>query len=115
MAHELAETNGRTAMMFFGETPWHKLGTKLERPATASEALTAAGLDYRVGLKELATTDGSPVPQRKAVIRSDTDEVLGVVGNSYVPIQNTECFSFSRCRRHRRRVRVSHGRSTQER
>ena len=115
MAHELAETNGRTAMMFFGETPWHKLGTKLERPATASEAITAAGLDYRVGLKELATTDGSPVPQRKAVIRSDTDEVLGVVGNSYVPIQNTECFSFSRCRRHRRRVRVSHGRSTQER
>ena len=94
MAHELAETNGRTAMMFYGQTPWHKLGTKLERPVTASEAITAAGLDYSVGLKELSTKDGSPVPQRKAVVRSDTEEVLGVVGNSYVPIQNTECFSF---------------------
>ena len=94
MAHELAETNGRTAMMFYGETPWHKLGTRLERPATASEAITAAGLDYNVELKELATSDGLPVPQRKAVVRGDTDQVLGVVGNSYVPIQNVQCFSF---------------------
>lgn len=94
MAHEPAEMNGRTAMMFYGETPWHKLGTRLERPATASEAITAAGLDYTVELKELATTDGSQVPQRKAVVRGDTERVLGVEGNSYVPMQNVECFSF---------------------
>ena len=30
MAHELATTNGRTAMMYTGEIPWHGLGTRLE-------------------------------------------------------------------------------------
>ena len=94
MPHELATTNGGTAMMYAGETPWHSLGTKLEAPATAAEAITAAGLDYLVQLEPLTTADGIPVPQRKAVVRTDTNEVLGVVGNSYQPVQNHQCFGF---------------------
>ena len=94
MAHNLAATNGRSALAYFGETPWHGLGTKLDEPATAAEAIAAAGLDYEVGLKPVITTDGIPVPQRKAVVRSDTDDVIGVVGNNYVPIQNRQCFGF---------------------
>ena len=42
MAHDLATTNGRTAMAYFGEVPWHRLGTSLEEPATAEEAIEAA-------------------------------------------------------------------------
>ena len=34
------------------------------------------------------------MPQRKAVVRGDTNQVLGVVGNSYIPIQNAEAFEF---------------------
>jgi len=94
MAHDLATTNGRTAMMYAGETPWHGLGTKLDEPATAAEAITAAGLDYQVDLRSLSTDDGVPIPMRKAVIRSDTNQVLGVVGNSYQPVQNHQCFGF---------------------
>jgi phage/plasmid-like protein (TIGR03299 family) len=94
MAHELATINGRTAMMYVGEVPWHGLGTKLDSPATAREAITAAGLDYDVSLAGLVTVDGIPVPSKKAVIRSDTSDVLGVVGNTYQPIQNADCFSF---------------------
>lgn len=94
MAHDLATTNGRTAMMYAGEVPWHGLGTRLEEPATAREAIEAAGLDYRAELIPMVTEDGIEVPNRKAVIRNDTRQVLGVVGNSYVPIQNGECFSF---------------------
>lgn len=67
MAHNLATTNGKTAMMYTGEVPWHKLGTKLDQPATAREAIEAAGLNYRVDLKSLATEDGTSVLQRKAV------------------------------------------------
>lgn len=94
MAHEVNVVNGRASMAYFGETPWHGLGQKLESPATAAEAIIAAGLDFEVGLHPLVTTDGLAVLQRKAVIRPDTNQVLGVVGNSYVPIQNAEAFQF---------------------
>lgn len=94
MAHNLATTNGRTAMMYAGEVPWHGLGTRLVEPATAREAIEAAGLNYLAELKDIQTDDGTPVPQRKAVVRSDTGDVLGVVGKSYIPVQNHQAFGF---------------------
>jgi len=94
VGHELCTVNGRTAMMYVGEVPWHGTGTKMAAPATAREAIEAAHLDYEVSLADLATTNGIPVDNRKAVVRTDTDEVLGVVGNSYVPVQNREAFAF---------------------
>lgn len=94
MAHELASTNGRIALMYTGGSPWHGLGTKLDNPATAADAIAAAGLDYNVELQTVSTQYGVAVPQRKAVVRTDTNEVLGVVGNSYQPVQNHECFGF---------------------
>jgi phage/plasmid-like protein (TIGR03299 family) len=94
MAHDLAIIDGRASMMYVGTKPWHGLGVELESPATAHEAIAAAGLDFEVELAPLTTTQGVPVPQRRAVIRSDTQEALGVVGNTYVPIQNRHCFNF---------------------
>ena len=94
MAHELSTVNGRTAMMYVGQVPWHGLGTCLESPATAQETIIAANLDYEVVLADLITRAGIPVPSKKAVLRTDTNEVLGVVGTNYVPVQNRECFSF---------------------
>lgn len=94
MAHDLATTNGRTAMAYFGELPWHRLGTRLDAPATAKEVITAAGLDYSVELVPVTTMFGEPIATRKAVIREDTRQVLGVVGNGYMPIQNRACFDF---------------------
>lgn len=94
MAHELALTNGKEAMMYAGETPWHGLGTKLDEPASSEEAIKAAGLNYRVDLKPIYTGDGTLIPQRKAVVRDDSQEVLGVVGNSYQPVQNYQGFGF---------------------
>src|SRR5438552_1781600 len=94
MAHELAEANGKTSMAYFGDTPWHGLGTQLDNPATAAEAIVAAGLDYNVDLTPLVTHDGRPVSQRKGTVRSDNGAVLGVVGNTYAPIQNVAAFEF---------------------
>ena len=94
MPHELATTNSQPSMMYVGETPWHRLGTQLNEPATAAEAIKAAGLNYQVDLHPLVTEEGIPVPQRKAVIRSDSNAVLGVVGNCYQPVQNHQCFGF---------------------
>jgi phage/plasmid-like protein (TIGR03299 family) len=94
MAHNLATTNGKTAMAYFGEAPWHKLGTKLDNPATAAEAIEAAGLNYNVELVPLFTQAGIPVPRRQGVIRSDNQQILGTVGQGYTPIQNAEAFQF---------------------
>jgi phage/plasmid-like protein (TIGR03299 family) len=96
VAHNLASTNGKIAMFSAatGEVPWHRLGQRLAQPATAHEAIEAAGLNYEVALRPLVTTDGTPVPMRKAVIRTDSGEALGVVGNAYVPVQNRHAFAF---------------------
>lgn len=94
MGHELSTVNGRTAMMYVGDVPWHGLGQRLDAPATARETIAAAGLDYEVRLTNLVTTDGTPVAQKRAVVRTDTHDVLGVVGGGYRPVQNRECFSF---------------------
>lgn len=94
MAHEIANVNGQASMAYFGDTPWHGLGTQLDNPATAEKAMTAAGLDYQVELQDLYTGGLLDVPMKKAVVRKDTKRVLGVVGNSYRPIQNSECFAF---------------------
>jgi phage/plasmid-like protein (TIGR03299 family) len=94
MAHELATINGRTSLMYVGEVPWHGLGQRLDAPATARETISAAGLDFDVTLSGMTTTEGIRIPSRKAVVRTDTNQVLGVVGNSYVPVQNHQAFGF---------------------
>ena len=113
MAHNLNIRNGQASMMFYGEEPWHGLGTKLERPATAAEAIEAARLDWTVSKVPLeARVQGRhlPVPRKYAIIRDDLtfddlplfrDEdsedqspVLGIVGEQYTPLQNVDAFTF---------------------
>ena len=80
-------------MMFVGATPWHGEGTKLEENPSISEAITAAGLNWTVGLKELFTSDGVPVPAR-ATYRDTDGSILGVVGPRYTPLQNQDAFDW---------------------
>ena len=87
MAHAVEQ------MMFVGATPWHGLGNKLDEAPTISEAIAAAGLDWEVGLKDLVTTDGQPVPAR-ATYRKTDDSILGVVGPRYTPLQNDAAFNW---------------------
>ncbi len=97
MAHNLNTTNGRTSLFYVQETPWHKQGTRLDKPATAEEAIYAAGLDYRVIKRSLFAESGvtlTPVPDHFATVRTDTQQVLGVVGARYCPIQNRDAFGF---------------------
>lgn len=87
MSHEM-ET-----MFSVKEVPWHKLGKIVQEAPNAEEAIKLAGLDWTVGLKNLVTTEGIPVPQM-AVIRESDNGVLGVVGKNWTPVQNTKAFSF---------------------
>lgn len=102
MAHELEIRKGKASMMYVGEVPWHGLGTRLDRPATAAEAIQAANMDWQVVKVPLYAYVGktAPVPAGKfGVVRNDqigTDEckVLGVVGAEYEPLQNCDAFTF---------------------
>jgi phage/plasmid-like protein (TIGR03299 family) len=79
-------------------SPWNKLGTELTNLATAREAIEAAGLNYTVvkkPLKEVLELDHTTHDSdRWATVRTDTGEVLGIVGDSYEPIQNRDAFTF---------------------
>jgi phage/plasmid-like protein (TIGR03299 family) len=99
MSHDLFTENGKASMFYVGDdVPWHKLGTKLDNPATAEEAIQAAKLDYPVELRPLrAMLKGRrvlDVPKNFATVRMDTEEVLSVVGSRYEVIQNVSAFSF---------------------
>ena len=102
MAHDLEIVNGEASMFYVGEEPWHRLGTRLNTPPTAAEAIGAAKLDWRVAKKPLWAVDtnhghGRPVPGYCAIVREDQwggDDcpVLGVVSDKYQPLQNVEAF-----------------------
>ena len=79
-------------------SPWHDLGTELVNPATAREAIEMAGLDYTVvkkPMKEFVNPNhADDVSDRWVTVRTDTGEILGIVGDSYEPIQNIDAFAF---------------------
>lgn len=97
MSHELNFKNGKAAMAYFGEKPWHSLGTEVKHAMKASEAIEAAQLNWEVEKRQVFTTVNNqyvPVNDQFAVVRKDTEDVFGVVGRVYRPLQNKEAFSF---------------------
>lgn len=102
MAHELEIRDGQASMFYVKEEPWHGLGTKLERPATAAEAIEAARLAWTVRKVPLYAVSGETsvrVADTFGVVRDDLwgkedCPVLGIVGKDYTPLQNSEAFSF---------------------
>lgn len=86
-------------MFSVGSAPWHGLGHVLEQAPTIGEAITLAGLNWRVALRPMVTTlpGGTtpiPVPGHNAVLREDTGSILGVVGAGFRPLQNVDAFEF---------------------
>ncbi len=112
MAHEMHELDH--AVYGSNKAAWHGLGTVVEGNPSSREALELAKLDWLVtkepayasdgdgGRVLLASDDDAAVdfdnmPQVWLTCRSDlpaTDlrRVLGAVGKSYTPIQNSEAF-----------------------
>jgi len=95
MAHELEIINGEAQMFYRGESPWHKLGRMIpqEQKLTSDQAIIMAGLDWQANTKPLFLDNGIQAPAN-AVVRSDNDAILGVVGKDYVPLQNINAFKF---------------------
>ena len=93
---------------FVREKAWHGLGTVLEDAPSTREALVAAGLDWSVNLAPVFCAPGStpgyigellPAPDAQAMVRAQhckdgsvKEDVLGIVGTRYVPLQNVDAF-----------------------
>ena len=96
MAHRLnIGKDGRANMMYYsGEGPvWHGLGTPVDHPATAKEAIEVARLNYTVEKRPMYV-GSEQVPEKSATLRTDNGAILGVVGDRYQIVQNTEAFDF---------------------
>jgi phage/plasmid-like protein (TIGR03299 family) len=72
---------------------WHNLGTELNHPKTARDAIEMAGLNYTVVKKPLGLKPGLK-QDAYATVRTDTKDVLGFVNESYKLIQNIDAFTF---------------------
>jgi phage/plasmid-like protein (TIGR03299 family) len=99
MSHDIATIEGRPAMAYQGEKPWHALGTVMSPTADVPTALKAASLDWDVELAPLfyrRKIDGVDkrvkVPTRQAVIRVPDGALLATVGSDYRLFQNSETF-----------------------
>lgn len=107
MAHGITNTD----RPLFAEVPaWHGLGNVLDYAPTLGDPdlLDQAGLNWSVleseSIETIATvrTPTGPIqitsdaPDHKALIRSDTKDVLGIVGRTYQPLQNTNLVQFAR-------------------
>lgn len=99
MAHNLnVRADGRASMLYVGDAPWHGLGLKLPKLATSAEAIEHAGLDYTVEKHPLYVLGDKnrlvEVDDYFSTMRTDTGAVLGVVGERYTVLQNTDAFGF---------------------
>lgn len=98
MAHKLETYDGQASMFYVGRPPWHELGTRFESaPRDSREALRAARLDWRVRKEPLFVIHPSgniQVPKKRAIVREDSQTILGVVSEEYQPLQNEEAFRF---------------------
>ena len=83
------------SIFYTRETPWHGLGTKVMGAPGSREALTLAGLDWKVIQEPIYTGAGEPVEGYKANIRDTDRRALGVVTDRYKVVQNHEAFAFT--------------------
>jgi len=60
----------------------------------SSDAIINAGLNWTADKEPIYTCDGIEVESHRAVRRSDTGDILGVVGARYQVLQNAEAFAW---------------------
>ena len=95
MAHQLLDDT----MFYVGDTPWHKLGIKLEKPPSIQSALVQSNLDWKVQkvptVYQLYNDTGEYKLHETGyfvTIKTDNNTPLGNVSAKYEVLQNTNAF-----------------------
>ena len=101
MAHQLETVNGQTAFASLRQPAWHGLGTVFTEEVTTKEMLDLAHLsNWNVRLEDVAIPDGFASDKNYSFVTrtnpfdNTQNDVLGVVGERYVPLQNEDLFDF---------------------
>lgn len=82
-------------MAYHGETPWHKMGTRVDHLMTSAEALVASGLDWLVEKSPVLTIEGQTIPNGYQIRRVKDKEHYCFVTADYIPFQNVDAFKFA--------------------
>lgn len=105
MTHALDFTTGDAgiAIRHDGQTPWHGYGNRLPDDATLDQWRVAAGLDWAVDERAVyysTRQDERNIPtkidNRKALVRTDNQECLSIVGHKYRVVQPEKVLEFYR-------------------
>lgn len=97
MPAEITNIDGIAEMFYVGDTPWHGIGTRLNRPANAKEAIGASHLDWRIDTKPIYIKSSDSVKlidNYVAITRVDTGEIFHIAKKRYTPLQNEDAFKF---------------------
>jgi phage/plasmid-like protein (TIGR03299 family) len=80
-----------------GVVPWHGIGSVLDGVLTSEDAIREARLDWQVEQAPVYSANNwaAPIPGYLANVRSDTNEVLGIVSDRYQVAQNKDVFAFA--------------------
>jgi phage/plasmid-like protein (TIGR03299 family) len=101
MAHLLESVNGETAFASLREPAWHGLGTVFEEEVSTAEMLKLAKLNkWDVRLEDVEIPNQFSSDKSYSFVVRDNPftlgdkDILGVVGERYVPLQNEDLFDF---------------------
>jgi phage/plasmid-like protein (TIGR03299 family) len=102
MAHLLEQSEtGETAFASLREPAWHGLGTVFQEEVSTKKMLELAHLDnWNVRLEDVEIPNGFESDKNYSFVtrtnpfNAEQNDVLGVVGERYVPLQNEELFDF---------------------
>ena len=101
MAHQLEQNGSETSFASFREPAWHGLGTVFNEEVSTGEMLKLAHLDnWNVRLEDVAIPESFSSDKnyffvtRTNPFNREQNDVLGVVGERYVPLQNEDLFDF---------------------
>jgi phage/plasmid-like protein (TIGR03299 family) len=102
MAHLLESVNGETAFASLRQPAWHGLGEVFTEEVSTTEMLEKAKLNnWNVRLEDVEIPAGMDSDKGYSFVVRDNPftqgnkDVLGVVGERYVPLQNEDLFDFA--------------------
>lgn len=76
-------------------TPWAGLGTEVKGAATSEDAMRLSGLNWNVIQRKIYDEENNLIPGSFANVRDSDNTCLGIVGERYKVVQNSDAFAFT--------------------